>query len=193
MDNRIYNRLSFVSYSIYHISYCISYFYFYNSVCFRTLIQDLDVSMYGSKMGIIHGTSGEWLLNVTNSPSIAFQALNNFTNTTCKIDCFIKIFITFFYVIVNNIFIGPTKFNYTRVLETVSIYLERTWEYNYKNQIIGNFGQVVILLIPLAHMSNNEKESVIILLRQLKHAHPGKYINLKHELQKVNFNNLFFY
>ncbi|XP_068988935.1 uncharacterized protein [Bombus flavifrons] len=114
-----------------------------------TLIQDLDVSMYGSKMGIIHGTSGEWLLNVTNSPSIAFQALNNFTNTT-----------------------WPTKFNYTRVLETVSIYLKRTWEYNYKNQIIGNFGQVVILLIPLAHMSNNEKESVIILLHQLKHAHP---------------------
>ena len=114
-----------------------------------TLIQDLDVSMYGSKMGIIHGTSGEWLLNVTNSPSIAFQALNNFTNIT-----------------------WPTKFNYTRVLETVSIYLKRTWEYNYKNQIIGNFGQVVILLIPLAHMSNNEKESVIILLRQLKQAHP---------------------
>ena len=47
-------------------------------------MQDLDVSMYGSKMGVIHGTSGEWLLNVTNSPSTAFQALNNFSNATCK-------------------------------------------------------------------------------------------------------------
>lgn len=51
---------------------------------FRILIQDLDISMYGSKMGIINSTSGEWLLNVTNSPSIAFQTLNNFTNVMCK-------------------------------------------------------------------------------------------------------------
>ncbi|OAD54861.1 hypothetical protein WN48_06061 [Eufriesea mexicana] len=83
------------------------------------LIQDLDVSMYGSKIGIIHSTTGEWLLNVTNSPSTAFQALNKFTNDT-----------------------WPMQFNYTRVLETISAYLNKTWEYNYKNHIIGNLGQI---------------------------------------------------
>lgn len=113
------------------------------------LIQDLDVSMYGSKMGVIHGTSGEWMLNVTNSPSTAFQALNNFTNA-----------------------MWPTGFNYTRVLETVFTYLKKTWEYNDKNKIIGNFGQVVVLLIPSAHVSNDEKESAITLLRQLKYIYP---------------------
>ncbi|KOX72474.1 hypothetical protein WN51_01574 [Melipona quadrifasciata] len=113
------------------------------------LIQDLDVSMYGSKMGVIHGTSGEWLLNVTNSPSTAFQALNNFTNA-----------------------MWPTGFNYTRVLETVFTYLKKTWEYNDKNKIIGNFGQVVVLLIPSAHVSNDEKESATTLLRQLKYIYP---------------------
>lgn len=50
----------------------------------RVLLQDLDISMYGSKMGIIHGTSGEWLLNVTSSPSFAFQVINNFTNLSCE-------------------------------------------------------------------------------------------------------------
>lgn len=113
------------------------------------LIQDLDISMYGSKMGIIHGTSGEWLLNVTNSPSIAFQTLNNFTNA-----------------------MWSTQFNYMQVLKTVFSYLNNTWEYNHKHHIIGNLGQVVILLVPLAHISNNEKESIITLLHQLKYNHP---------------------
>lgn len=50
----------------------------------RALIQDLNVSMYGSKIGIIHGTSGDWLLNITDSPSLAFETLNNLTTIPCK-------------------------------------------------------------------------------------------------------------
>lgn len=50
----------------------------------RALIDDLDVSMYGSKMGILHGTSGQWLLNVTDSPSLAYHAIYNFTKISCE-------------------------------------------------------------------------------------------------------------
>lgn len=64
-----------------------------------------------------------------------------------------------------------------QVLKTVFSYLNNTWEYNHKHNIIGNLGQVVILLVPLAHISNNEKESIITLLHQLKYNHPGKYMN----------------
>ncbi|XP_076243007.1 uncharacterized protein LOC143184564 [Calliopsis andreniformis] len=116
------------------------------------LIQDLDISMYGSKMGIIHGTSGDWLLNVTNSPSLAFQTLNNFTNIS-----------------------WPTKLNYTRVLETIFVYLNETWENNEKHNIIGSLGKVVVLLIPLSYMSIDDKESSITLLQKMKYHHPDVY------------------
>lgn len=39
--------------------------------------------MYGSKMGILDAT-GQWLLNVTNSPSLAYHAVFNFTKISCK-------------------------------------------------------------------------------------------------------------
>lgn len=146
--------------------------------------------MYGSKMGIVHGTSGEWLLNVTNSPSTAFQALNNFTNAMCKICYFVNIFLC---MIMNGVSLGPTGFNYTRVLETVFAYLNKTWEHNHRNKVIGNFGQVVVLLIPSAHISNDEKKSATTLLRQLKYIYPGKNTNFKCELTPMNFNDLFFF
>lgn len=128
------------------------------------LIQDLDVSMYGSKMGIIHGGSGKWLLNVTNSPSTAFQTLNNFTNTT-----------------------WATQLNYTRVLKTVSTYLNETWERNRKQHVIGNLGQVVILLTPLGYMSESEKESVTTLLRQIKYNHPD--VHFLYYVSRYNANS----
>ena len=113
------------------------------------LLQDLDISMFGSKMGIIHGTSGEWLLNVTSSPSFAFQVINNFTNLS-----------------------WPTQLNYSRVLESLSVYLNKTWTDNQKNHVIGNLGQVVILLIPLSYMSDEDKQSTITSLQQMKYNHP---------------------
>ncbi|XP_017793338.1 PREDICTED: uncharacterized protein LOC108575131 [Habropoda laboriosa] len=127
------------------------------------LVQDLDVSIYGSKMGIIHGTSGEWLLNVTDSPSLVFQALNNFTNSS-----------------------WPTQLNYTQVLKTVSTHLNETWEYNRKHHTIGNLGQVVILLTPLGYMSNNDKQFVITLLRQIKNNHPD--VHFVYYVSRYNTN-----
>ncbi|CAL7941711.1 unnamed protein product [Xylocopa violacea] len=124
----------------------------YTTHFLEVLTQNLDVSLYGSKMGIIHGTSGEWLLNVTNSPSLVFQTLNNFTNTS-----------------------WPTQLNYTRVLETVFGYLNKSWEINQKHHVTGNLGQVVILLTPSAYISKNEAESVIKMLHQIKYHHPDVY------------------
>ncbi|XP_076632618.1 uncharacterized protein LOC143347391 [Colletes latitarsis] len=121
----------------------------YTTNFLAVLMQNLDVSMYGSKIGIIHGTSGEWLLNVTNSPSLAFEALNNFTNTS-----------------------WPTQLNYTRVFETIFTHLNKTWEDNQRHNVIGNLGQVVVLLIPLSYISNDDKQSIITLLKQIKHNHP---------------------
>lgn len=48
--------------------------------------------MYGSKMGILHATSGQWLLNMTDSPSLAYYAVSNFTKISCE---FYLIYIAF--------------------------------------------------------------------------------------------------
>ncbi|XP_078046277.1 uncharacterized protein LOC144474825 [Augochlora pura] len=113
------------------------------------LTQDFDVSMYGSKMGIIHGMSGEWLLNVTNSPSLVFDALNNFTGS-----------------------LWPTQFNYIQVLDTIFDHLNKTWENNQRRHVIGNLGQVVVLLIPSGYISNNDKQTVINKLQKIRDTHP---------------------
>nr|XP_012151290.1 PREDICTED: uncharacterized protein LOC100883936 isoform X2 [Megachile rotundata] len=121
----------------------------YTTDLLAVLIQDLDVSTYGSKIGIIHGTTGEWLLNVTNSPSLAFETLTNFTNVP-----------------------WPTELNYVKVLNTIFAHLNKTWENKEKHGIIGNLGQVVLLLTPLGSMSNNEKVSATTILRRIKYNHP---------------------
>lgn len=137
--------------------------------------------MYGSKMGIIDGTSGDWLLNVTNSPSLAFQTLNNFTDISCK---FPSMNVSTVSIEISKVacFSGPTKLNYTRVLETIFAYLNKTWEDNQKHQRIGNLGQVVVLLIPLGYMSNDDKHFALTLLQQIKYNHPGE----KHEVLIMN-------
>ncbi|KAK2580344.1 hypothetical protein KPH14_001241 [Odynerus spinipes] len=113
------------------------------------LLEDLDVSMYGSKMGILHGSTGEWLLNITNSPSFAYHAIYNLTKVS-----------------------WPKQFNYTRTLETIFTYLNTTLQQNQKDHIIGNLGQVMILLVPLTHMTNEEQQSALMLLQQIKAYYP---------------------
>ncbi|XP_053999158.1 uncharacterized protein LOC128887365 [Hylaeus anthracinus] len=140
----------------------------YTTNFLAVLIQDLDVSMYGSKMGIIHGTSGEWLLNVTNSPSLAFEALNNFTNIS-----------------------WPTQLNYTRVLETIFAHLNKTWEDNRKLNRIGNLGQVIVLLIPLSYMSANDRQFIITLLQEIKYHHPDVHFVYYTSRYNTNLFNAF--
>lgn len=121
----------------------------YTTDFLAVLIQDLDVSMYGSKMGIIDGTTGNWVLNTTNSPSFGLEAIQRFSNIS-----------------------WPTQFNYTKSLETILTYLNGVWQEKRNDHVIGNLGQVVILLIPLAYMSNKEKQSAMSLLQELKRQHP---------------------
>ncbi|KAI4487516.1 hypothetical protein M0804_005665 [Polistes exclamans] len=113
------------------------------------LLEDLDVSIYGSKIGILHGSTGNWLLNVTNRPSVAYEAIYNFTKVS-----------------------WPSQFNYTNTLQTIFTYLNVTLEENQKNHVIGNLGQIIILLVPLAFMTNVQQQSVLMLLQQIKLYYP---------------------
>ncbi|XP_035730991.1 uncharacterized protein LOC118445508 isoform X1 [Vespa mandarinia] len=113
------------------------------------LLEDLDVSIYGSKMGILHGSTGNWLLNVTNSPSFAYETIYNFTKVS-----------------------WPSQLNYTKTLQTIFTYLNITLQENQKNHVIGNLGQVIILLVPLAYMTDTEIRSALMLLQQIKLYYP---------------------
>ncbi|KAI4497474.1 hypothetical protein M0802_007485 [Mischocyttarus mexicanus] len=113
------------------------------------LLEDLDVSIYGSKMGILHGSTGNWLLNVTNRPSLAYEVIYNFTKVS-----------------------WPNQFNYTNTLKTIFTYFNTTLEENKKNHVIGNLGQVIILLVPLAFMTEVQQQSAIMLLQQIKLYYP---------------------
>ncbi|XP_047356971.1 uncharacterized protein LOC124951919 isoform X2 [Vespa velutina] len=127
------------------------------------LLEDLDVSIYGSKMGILHGSTGNWLLNVTNSPSFAYETIYNFTKIS-----------------------WPSQLNYTKTLQTIFTYLNITWQENQKNHIIGNLGQVIILLVPLAYMTDTEIRSALILLQQIKLYYPVSW--LLRPLPNINTN-----
>ncbi|EFN72998.1 hypothetical protein EAG_11290 [Camponotus floridanus] len=120
-----------------------------------TLIDDLDISMYGSKMGILDATSGQWLLNVTNSPSLAYHAVFNFTKIS-----------------------WPTHLNFDTVLNAVFNYLNETWQTKWQQHTIGNLGQVILILAPSTQNSEMEQQIIFELLREIKHFYPGNKINL---------------
>ena len=48
------------------------------------------MSVFGSKIGILHGTTGEWMLNVTNSPVRAYEAFDHFDRLTGKFSFFVN-------------------------------------------------------------------------------------------------------
>ncbi|XP_020295729.1 uncharacterized protein LOC109860805 isoform X2 [Pseudomyrmex gracilis] len=116
------------------------------------LIDDLDVSVYGSKMGILHGTSGQWLLNVTNSPSLAYYAVSNFTKIS-----------------------WPKRLDFLAVQNTISNYLNKTWKEKWEQHTIGNLAQVLIILTPLAQFSETEQETMLRSLKEIKRLHPDLY------------------
>lgn len=113
------------------------------------LVDDLDISVYGSQMGILHGSTGKWLLNVTNSPSSAYHSIYSLAKVS-----------------------WPRRLNYTKVLQTIFTYLNTTLQQNQNDHIIGNLGQVIILLVPLTRMTDKEKQSAFMLLKQIKLFYP---------------------
>ncbi|XP_011864276.1 PREDICTED: uncharacterized protein LOC105560094 isoform X2 [Vollenhovia emeryi] len=116
------------------------------------LIDDLDVSMYGSKMGILHGASGQWLLNVTSSPSLAYYAISNLRNIS-----------------------WPTHLDFITTLNAISNYLNETWETKWQHHTIGSLGQVIVILAPLAQFSESDQQTILKLLKEMKHLHPELY------------------
>ncbi|XP_011700217.1 PREDICTED: uncharacterized protein LOC105457309 [Wasmannia auropunctata] len=116
------------------------------------LIDDLDISMYGSKMGILHSISGQWILNTTSSPSLTYYAISNFKNIS-----------------------WPTRIDFITMLNTVSNYLNETWEAKWQQHTIGSLGQVIIILAPLSQFSETDQETILKLLKEVKHLHPDLY------------------
>lgn len=100
-------------------------------------------------MGILHATSGQWLLNVTNSPSLAYQALSNFTKIS-----------------------WPTQLDFIAILHAVFNYLNETWQIKWQQHTIGNLGQVILILASLTQIVETEQQTIFKLLQEIKHLYP---------------------
>lgn len=46
-----------------------------------------------------------------------------------------------------------------------------------QQHIVGNLGQVVLILAPLTQISEIEQETILKLLQEMRHHHPGEKIN----------------
>lgn len=80
----------------------------------------------------------------------------------------------YFLILFKELFSGPNQLNYAKTLQTIFTYLNTTLQENQKKHIIGNLGQVIILLVPLAYMTDTELKSALMLLQQIKLYYPGK-------------------
>jgi hypothetical protein len=76
----------------------------------------------------------------------------------------------------------------SEVFKSVLQYLDDVWEKNFNNNIIGNYGQAVVLLVPRLKLADNETKVAFIMLNQIKAKHPGKAIincfNIHYEKKK---------
>lgn len=72
-----------------------------------------------------------------------------------------------------HIYIGPKRLDFVTILNVVSNYLNETWEEKWQQHIIGNLGQVVIILAPLTQFSETDQQTILKLLKKIKHLHPG--------------------
>ncbi|XP_031784515.1 uncharacterized protein LOC100680378 isoform X1 [Nasonia vitripennis] len=113
------------------------------------LVGDFEVSVYGSKMGIVHGESGQWLLNVTGSPSEAHRAIKNLTDIT-----------------------WPKTMKLPAVFGSILTYLDKTWEDIRNNNTIGNAGQAVVILAPTLTLTDEETKQALAVLNTIKEKHP---------------------
>ncbi|XP_012252675.2 uncharacterized protein LOC105684120 isoform X1 [Athalia rosae] len=140
----------------------------YTADFLSVMVEDLDVSTYGSRMGLLQGTTGEWLANVTHSPTTIFHALTNFSQIT-----------------------WPTALNFIKVFEQINMHLNKTWSKNSEHHVIGSFGQVVILLAPRTVLNQNEQQYTIAAIRQLKHNYPElRFLYYGSEFYSQSLGNL---
>lgn len=59
------------------------------------------------------------------------------------------------------------------ILNTVFNYLNETWQTKWQQHTIGNLGQVILVLAPLTLFSGTEQQTILKLLREIKHLYPG--------------------
>ncbi|XP_011298010.1 uncharacterized protein [Fopius arisanus] len=110
------------------------------------LFEDLNISPFGSSVGIIDGSSGKWILNVTSSFSSAQSAIINQTSST--------------------------NLNLTEVFDVASDYYTNKWKELHRNHTIGGLGQAIIILAPLIRLSEPELQQALISLKNMRSLHP---------------------
>lgn len=112
----------------------------------RILLEDLNVYQFGSKIGFLHGSTGNWLLNVTDSFSSAHSVISDQT--------------------------VYTNLNLAKIFDTASDYYTDIWNKRHKNHTIGSLGQAILVLAPLIRVSESELEESLISLKKLRRLHP---------------------
>ncbi|XP_044580110.1 uncharacterized protein LOC123262112 [Cotesia glomerata] len=125
------------------------------------LIEDLNVSLYGSKIGILNGENGDWILNTTDSPSTAHEKISTLDAST-----------------------WPNNLNIFSVINTANNYLTTIWSQKSANHDIGNLGQVILLLAPRTVVKEGERQDIKSSLINLKSNHPD--VNIVYFVSKKN-------
>ncbi|XP_043288146.1 uncharacterized protein [Venturia canescens] len=124
----------------------------YTADFLSVMIEDLDVSIFGSKMGIIHGTTGDWILNVTDSPA------------------------SLHFAIANNNYTWPSGMNFLKVLDQASSFLDLSWKKRHENRTVGNLGQVLVFLAPRVHFNTVDQQTILKSIKQFKNRHPDVHM-----------------
>jgi len=92
------------------------------------------------------------------------------------VSCIFDIYCLLYIIDVINPCVGPTRLDLVVTLNAISNYLNETWKAKWQRHIIGNFGQVIIILAPSAQISETEQQLILNLLREIKNLHPGNQI-----------------
>lgn len=161
-------------------------FFFFHSIShdlIRVMIEDLDVSTFGSKMGIIHGTTGDWISNVTDSPASLHFAIAN-KNYTCETrqELILEKKRKKKKTSRNDRFscnfdfspAGPSGINFLKVLDRASTFFDLGWQEKHEKRIVGNLGQAVVFLAPRVRFNTVDQQAILTLIQKFKKQHPGK-------------------
>ncbi|KAL7299773.1 hypothetical protein TKK_0007519 [Trichogramma kaykai] len=122
----------------------------YTAEFLASLIDDFDVSAYGSRMGLLDGETGRWLTNVTASTSDAHQALNRLSRIN-----------------------WPDTVDFPAVLGSIEAYLDKNWQdKSGASHAAGSVATAVVLLVPQVHLNERQLTQALESVKRLKSKHP---------------------
>ncbi|CAB0028367.1 unnamed protein product [Trichogramma brassicae] len=122
----------------------------YTAEFLASLIDDFDVSAYGSRMGLLDGETGRWLTNVTASTSDAHQALNRLSRIN-----------------------WPDTVDFPAVLGSIEAYLDKNWQdKSGASHAAGSVATAVVLLVPQVHLNERQLVQALEGVKRLKSKHP---------------------